>query len=290
CPASRSTYHVYNPITNYSIRIPKIIKGDDDYHYFYFRLCYDPIMENYKVVKVCASDDPTIMQIKIVTLGHGLGDRSYDDDYSSWRDIAVPTLGRCGLHSSFRHFYLNGSIYWIVETCAHRTNVNALDVYRGRDIFTEPGSVKPYILGLDTNTEIFYKIKLPDEVSTSPDDSRNLNELGGLLCLSEYFRETCELKIWTLNKKYHGVEINEWLETLKINMYYSTGNVYIELFNSIRILAILTVPKLKFIIMNTDAYRVSAYFSYDVESEQFEILHGSTTSFVHWHVNNIRNW
>lgn len=45
-------------------------------------------MENYKVVKVCAPDDPIIMEIKILTLGHGLEDKSYDDDYS-WIEPAL---------------------------------------------------------------------------------------------------------------------------------------------------------------------------------------------------------
>lgn len=261
-------YYVYNPTTNRSI---KISKATNDGDFQFFRLCYDSIKEKHKVF--CGFFEVNyslILKIKILTLGHGLRDKSCVDDYL-WRDIVVPehfaldyqSVERvCCLNSS-RCYCVFGSLYWI----------------------TGSGLVKQHILCFDTTREIFYKMELPGEVSIPLYNPKHLTEMGGLLCLSHFCK--FELKIWTLKKK-DNEDGDDWLETLKINMEESMGNVSIcDQINYFWPLGILTVPKLKFIIVGIDIYSRYTYFSYDMQSKQLVIMYGPAEGSVHWHVNSI---
>ncbi|KAI3925597.1 hypothetical protein MKW98_001451, partial [Papaver atlanticum] len=235
------------------------------YHY-YLRLCYDPTRDQYKVV-FCGSytlHGAKLYRIKILTLHqHRLGGTSCAPK-RSWREIIVPehftlTVDWC--------FCVNGSLYWIIQN----------------------SSVKPYILGLDTCREFFYKIELPNMVSRSVHYRKHLNEMGGLLCESLRFGSH-ELKIWTLKKKDHeDGDRDEWLpQRFKVNIQQCMGDdVFIR---GIKFwpLAILTVPKVKFIIVREDGYSYT-YFSYDLELKELEFIHGPTYWHVHWHVNSIAN-
>ncbi|KAI3973453.1 hypothetical protein MKW92_006364 [Papaver armeniacum] len=276
------SYHVYNPITGYSYKLPirnAFVRGYGDN--LDFHLVYDPDMEKYKVLCICLSLCPPRYSLKIITLGTG---------NDSWREVDFPKMHPC--FDNFTQVFANGSYYWL--------------------------TYEKEILSIDVCNEVFHTIKYPNGGSTRSrlfeiEDSSKLLEIQGSLGFLDYtdnalqvrleesvhiFEESTtykgKLNLWILKEdgeKKKNRHQQEWIQMYNIvDMFHNTvvPRTFFHLGSSTKVVAVVMhpTPKIIFGVSTEEFGEDGEYYSYDVKLKR---LDSTIKPYVHnkWYVSSL---